>query len=240
MTDITEKKGNIFTSECQTLVNTVNCRGVMGAGIALEFRLRLPEMFERYEEHCRTGRIDIGKLWLYKPLPAAREKRWVLNFPTKRHWKDPSRVEYLEAGLEKFIDVYRSRDIRSVAFPLLGASNGGIPEDESLAVMRRHLEKCDVPVEIYRLDPAAPDDLYDEFRGKLQQRGGREDDRVMARSMGLRVDRFRKVREALASRDVNSLSRLASVPGIGVRTLEKCFRYVMDAPDREEVGDRLL
>ena len=82
MTNITEITGNIFTSECQTLVNTVNCNGVMGAGIALEFKLRHPKMFEQYVEHCKRGRIDIGKLWLYKPSQDAGDRRWVLNFPT--------------------------------------------------------------------------------------------------------------------------------------------------------------
>ena len=67
--------GNIFTSQCQTMVNTVNCVGVMGAGIALEFKLRLPEMFDQYIHHCRAGLIDIGNLWLYKPPADAREWR---------------------------------------------------------------------------------------------------------------------------------------------------------------------
>ncbi len=87
MTNLAVIKGNIFTSQCNTLVNTVNCDGVMGAGIALEFKLRMPEMFEQYVRHCKAGRIDIGKLWIDQPPPGTREQRWVLNFPTKIHWK---------------------------------------------------------------------------------------------------------------------------------------------------------
>ena len=79
-------KGNLFNSDRQTLVNTVNCKGVMGAGIALEFRLRHPDMFRQYVDHCATGRMDVGKLWLYRPTNG-KERRWVLNFPTKRDWK---------------------------------------------------------------------------------------------------------------------------------------------------------
>ena len=117
-------KGNLFSSKCQTLVNTVNCVGVMGAGIALEFKLRYPEMFVRYVEHCRNKQIDIGKLWLYKPPQA--DKQWVLNFPTKRDWKHPSKIEYLQKGLQRFVETYEQRGIQSIAFPILGSQNGKI------------------------------------------------------------------------------------------------------------------
>ena len=219
--------GNIFASPRQTLVNTVNCDGVMGAGIALEFKLRLPEMFDRYVEHCRAGRINIGNLWLYKPPAEVREQRWTLNFPTKRHWKYPSKVEYLTAGLEKFLDTYQEKGIQSIAFPLLGATNGGIPEDESLAVMQQYLSQCDIPVEIYRYDPTATDDLYTEFRSKWLH----ADDAATAKNAGVTKNRVQIIRDTLEwNHSINSLSQLASVPGIGPKTLEKCFRYVMAAP----------
>ena len=233
MSNVTVKKGNIFTSGCQTLVNTVNCDGVMGAGIALEFKLRFPEMFDQYVEHCRAGRIDVGKLWIYKPPAAAGDQRWVLNFPTKRRWKHPSKVEYLKAGLEKFLGTYRSRGIESIAFPLLGAANGGLTDDESLSVMRRYLDQCEVPVEIYYYDPAAADDLYKEFR----RRWLGADEAAVAKNAGVRIDRVRRIRSALEGNDkINSLSRLASVEGIGPKTLEKCFRYVMEGHETPNAG----
>lgn len=232
---VTIKTGNIFTSECQTLVNTVNCDGVMGAGIALEFKLRLPDMFEQYVEHCKKKRIGIGKLWLYKPSSDTKEQRWVLNFPTKLHWKYPSKMEYLEAGLEKFIATYQDRGIESIAFPVLGSANGRLDEEESLAVMQKHLSKCDIPVEIYRYSPEATDDLYDEFRRKVLHCG---DNRSIARAAGLRVNRVEIIREALEdARSVKSLSQLASVKGIGSKTLEKCFQFVME--DKPKYGTLL-
>lgn len=234
MTNPTIITGNIFTSPCQTLVNTVNCDGVMGAGIALEFKLRLPAMFDRYAELCQGRLIDIGKLWLYKPPADAREQRWALNFPTKRHWKYPSKIEYLEAGLGKFLATYQEKGIQSIAFPVLGATNGGLAEAESLAVMQRYLSQCDIPVEIYRYDPTATDDLYQEFRSRMLRHDDRPDDKAMAKSMGLRIDLFRKVCDTLEyEHDINSLSQLASVKGIGKVTLERCFRYVMDSPEQE-------
>ncbi len=231
------ENGNLFTSKCQTLVNTVNCQGVMGAGIALEFKLRLPEMYELYVDKCRNGEIDIGKSWLYKTPLGTREGRWVLNFPTKRQWRYPSRFQYLRAGLEEFLHTYGEKGIESIAFPVLGASNGGLDEDESLTVMQNYLERCEIPVEIYRYDPTAMDDLFREFQQKLLPN---RDKSFLAKSMGVRVDRLSKILNVLNEHDspINSLSQLATVPGVGSKTLEKCFRYVMDAPARNLVAEQ--
>ena len=151
--------GNLFTSSCQTIVNTVNCVGVMGAGIALECRLRFPEMHENYISLCNEEKIDIGLLWIYKS-----PKRWILNFPTKKNWKYPSKKEYLHTGLKKFCDTYKEKGIESIAFPLLGADKGGIPQEDSLSIMRSYLDNIDIEVEIYRYDPKAKDDLYDKTK----------------------------------------------------------------------------
>ena len=226
-------KGNIFASQCQTLVNTVNCEGVMGAGIALEFKLRHPEMFEQYAAHCRAGRIDIGKLWIYQPPAEAGDGRWVLNFPTKRRWKDPSRLEYLVSGLEKFAGSYHRRGVQSAAFPVLGSANGGLPEEASLAVMLQYLEPCEIPVEIYRYDATYVDDLYADFKRRFL----RMDDRETAAALGLRINLVRKVRETLErEHQINSISRLASVRGIGAKTLEKSFRYIMEHRQPGDTG----
>ena len=90
-------KGNIFTTQCSTIVNTVNCVGVMGAGIAFEFRLRYPKMFEKYKEYCSKKYMDIGKLWLYKPEDG---KKQVLNFPTKYHWNTLPSSNIWKKGLK--------------------------------------------------------------------------------------------------------------------------------------------
>ena len=85
------KNKNIFDSQCQTIVNTVNCVGVMGKGLALEMKKRYPNMFDKYKDYCDKGLIDIGKLWLYKHS----DDKWILNFPTKKHWKNGSEYEYI-------------------------------------------------------------------------------------------------------------------------------------------------
>ena len=205
--------GNIFTSKCQTIVNTINCVGVMGAGIAFECRLRYPEMYKRYIALCDKGEIDIGLLWIYKG------DRWILNFPTKKHWKYPSKVEYLHAGLEKFVKTYKDRGIESIAFPLLGSDRGGIPADESLRIMTSHLESVDLEIEIYRYNPAAKDDLYDKTKAWLLSQNVLE----VSKLVSLRSDLIAKVVDAMQSSEIVQLNQLAQVKGVGIKTLEKVF-----------------
>lgn len=138
------RNSDIFQSDAQTLVNTVNCVGAMGKGIAKRYKKNYPEIYQKYIELCQEGLLDIGKLWLCKT-----EQKWILNFPTKTHWRYPSEISYLQRGLEKFMLTYKTKGIKSIAFPLLGANNGGIPPEQSLKVMTQYLSKCEIPVYIY-------------------------------------------------------------------------------------------
>lgn len=207
-------RGNIFTSKCQTLVNTVNCVGVMGAGIALECRLRYPDMHDKYVQLCYENKINIGILWIYKS-----PEKWILNFPTKKHWKYPSKVEYLHAGLEKFLNTYEEKGIQSIAFPLLGADNGGIPQEESLMIMTTYLEKADLGIEIYKYDAGAKDDLYEKTKNWLLS----QDIDCISKATKLRNDYVAKVIDAMKLPNVVQLNQLARVKGIGIKTLEKIF-----------------
>lgn len=137
-------KGNVFESEAQTIVNTVNCVGVMGKGIALEYKKRYPEMFVKYKQLCDKKLFNIGQLWLYKT-----ENKWILNFPTKLDWRNKTEIEYLELGLKKFVSEYKAKGITSIGFPLLGANNGGIDPKISLNIMCNYLQECEIPVYIY-------------------------------------------------------------------------------------------
>lgn len=219
-------EGNIFTSKCQTIVNTVNCVGVMGAGIALECRLRYPEMFSRYVQLCEAGQIEVGKLWIYK------SDRWILNFPTKKHWKYPSKIEYLEAGLEKFMATYQEKGIESIAFPLLGADKGGIPAAESLKVMREYLDDADINVEIFKYDPGAQDDLFAATKEWLLARDVSE----VAQATGIRPQYVKKVMEALERPDIVQLNQLARIKGIGIKTMESIFRASRLSDSQSESG----
>ena len=222
---IRERKGNIFTTEAQTIVNTVNCVGVMGAGIAYEFRLRHPEMYRRYADFCKMGEIEIGKLWIYRPPEREQRSgyRQVLNFPTKRDWKHPSKEEYLRDGLQKFRETYRERGITSVAFPLLGADKGGITPRRSLDLMKEYLAECDLDVEIWHFDPHARDDLYEAFRNLFAGL----DEEGIRRMTGLRRDKIRLLVASLGDKGINSFSGLLRVRGIGAGTVEKLFEFFL-------------
>jgi len=219
---ITIISGNIFTTQMQTIVNTVNCVGVMGAGIAYEFKLRHPEMFERYVNLCDNKYISIGKLWIYKT-----DKKWILNFPTKNHWKYPSKIEYLEKGLIKFLDSYESKGITSIAFPTLGASHGGIPVETSIEIMEKYLSKCDIEIEIYKYDANAYDDLFISFKERWQNHTEKE----LTLITGLRSNALSKISSALENQEIKSLSRLLTVKGIGDKTLTKAFAFIRNKKD---------
>lgn len=211
---VTVITGNIFTSTHQTLVNTVNCVGVMGAGIALECRLRYPQMHERYVQLCEEKQIDIGRLWIFRA-----PDRWILNFPTKKHWKYPSKKEYLHAGLKKFVDTYEERGVESIAFPLLGADKGGIAPEESLAIMKAYLDGLPLDIEIYKYNRNAKDDLYDRTKSWILT----QDAERISSITGLRRDYVARVIEGFSTPDIVQLNQLARIDGIGIRTLEKIF-----------------
>lgn len=214
--------GNIFTSNCQTIVSTINCVGVMGAGIALEYRLRYPNMHKKYINLCKEKKIDIGLLWIYKA-----EDKWILNFPTKRDWKYPSKIEYLEAGLSKFVSTYKERGIESIAFPLLGADKGGISQEESLSIIKYYLEPLDIDIEIYKYSSNAKDDIYEKTKEWLLSQ---EVDYICEKT-ALRKNYVEKVLEAMKSNSIFQLNQLGAVKGIGIKTLEKIFyfsKYSMD------------
>lgn len=135
-------KQDIFKSPAQVLVNTVNTVGVMGKGIAKRYKEVYPDMYKRYREFCEAELLKIGNLWIYKS-----EDKWILNFPTKTTWKKPSKMEYIELGLEKFVDTYYEKGIQSISFPQLGCGNGGLDWEEVKPVMEKYLK--DLPIDVF-------------------------------------------------------------------------------------------
>ena len=143
---------NLFKSPAQTLVNTVNTVGVMGKGIALVFKQLYPEMYQQYRAQCLAGQLDIGKLHIYRT-----PNKTIINFPTKKHWRSRSRVEYIEAGLKTFIGTYEKYGISTVSFPQLGCGNGELDWKEQVQPVMEHYLK-DLPIPVYiHLYPTPPD-----------------------------------------------------------------------------------
>lgn len=119
----------------------------MGKGLALEFRLRVPEMYDEYREKCFNKELQIGKYWIYD-RPNRMGKK-ILNFPTKNHYSHPSKLEYIIQGLEYFRRNYDADKINSIAFPLLGARNGKLDYRDVYEVMREMLADLPINVEVY-------------------------------------------------------------------------------------------
>lgn len=223
MSNITDIAGNIFNTKAQTIVNTVNCVGVMGKGIALVYKMRYPKMFDEYKGLCAQRQIGIGHSWLYKGESA--KDPWVLNFPTKFHWKYPSKLEYVEKGLQEFVASYKAWGITSIAFPMLGTNNGGLDKDIVAQMMHQYLGQCDIPIEIYAYDPTAPDDMYEDFKRKWLSIPPDEIRLVTKIQQQKQID---IINQALQSDDVKSMIALLSYDGIGKTTMDKCFRVVRD------------
>ena len=137
-------KGNIFDSPAQTIVNAVNTVGVMGKGLARAFRQRYPDMFRVYAKICERHLLAPGKLMIF-----CESDHWLLLFPTKEDWRDPSKMEYIESGLKKFADTYAQKGITSIAFPKLGCGNGKLNWDEVRPLMEKYLNQLPIDIYIY-------------------------------------------------------------------------------------------
>lgn len=146
---ITEVEGNLLDSRVDALVNTVNTVGVMGKGIALQFKRAFPAMFESYARAAKRGDLEIGRMHVWH-TGLLDGPSVVINFPTKRHWRGASKLGDIEAGLNDLVDVIRQEEIRSIAIPPLGCGNGGLDWTDVESLIRAKLAPLDdVDIRIY-------------------------------------------------------------------------------------------
>lgn len=185
MTEITTKTGDILESSAQTLTNTVNCVGVMGKGIALAFKKRFPEMFADYVERCARGEVVLGRPYLYKQEGGP----WILNFPTKGHWRAVSRLSDIEKGLHYLVSHYRNWGIRSIAVPPLGCGHGQLDWEIVGPTLYKYLSKLDIPVEMYAPHGTPPEQMKLAFlRAEPVERlrsSGQTDNTISAAAVAL-------------------------------------------------------
>ena len=160
---------NILQSNAQTLINTVNCVGVMGKGIALEFKNRFPEMYQDYLERCKRGEVKPGVPYLYRSLLPPQ----IINFPTKDHWKSVSKIRDIEHGLAYLVARYREWGVESLAIPPLGCGNGQLEWKAIGPLIYRFATQMDIPVEMYAPYGTNPRELTREFleRGSVPSEG---------------------------------------------------------------------
>jgi uncharacterized protein YwgA/O-acetyl-ADP-ribose deacetylase (regulator of RNase III) len=137
--------GDLFETDAQTLVNTVNCVGVMGKGVALEFKKRFPEMYEDYIRRCENKQVRLGEPYIFRSLFPPN----IINFPTKDHWRSVSRLTDIIQGLQYLEKHYKEWGIESLAVPPLGCGNGGLEWKIVGPTLARYLHKLDIPVYLF-------------------------------------------------------------------------------------------
>jgi O-acetyl-ADP-ribose deacetylase (regulator of RNase III) len=143
------KTGNLFEDDAEAVVNTVNCVGVMGRGIALQCKKLYPANFKAYEQACKKGDIMPGKMFVTETGNLSSPK-YIINFPTKRHWRFPSRIEDIESGMQALIYLIRDMRISSVAIPPLGCGNGGLDWNDVFPLLVKYLDQLpDVQIHLY-------------------------------------------------------------------------------------------
>jgi O-acetyl-ADP-ribose deacetylase (regulator of RNase III) len=141
--------GDLLSADVEALVNPVNTVGVMGKGLALQFKRRFPFNFNAYAAACKRGEVEIGRM-LVVEAGALSGPRYIINFPTKKHWRDPSELEYVRAGLRGLVEAIRARGIRSIAVPPLGCGNGGLAWADVEPLIERAMgELPDVQVVVF-------------------------------------------------------------------------------------------
>lgn len=133
--------GNIFQSRCEALINPVNCVGVMGKGLALQFKQLFPANFTSYAQACRAGALAPGRMHVF--ATGSPQPRYIVNFPTKRHWRDPSRLDDVDQGLTALAHAIATNGIRSIAIPPLGCGLGGLPWPDVRALILQRLANLD-------------------------------------------------------------------------------------------------
>ena len=158
MTDFADATGNLLEADVDALVNTVNTVGVMGKGIALQFKNVFPANFKAYERACRDRQVRLGKMFVFDAGQLLKP-RWIINFPTKGHWRSSSNLADVASGLDDLRRVITELGIKSIAVPPLGCGNGGLEWADVRPLVEAKLADLDIEVLVFVPDrtPAAPD-----------------------------------------------------------------------------------
>ncbi len=143
------KIGNLLNSEAEALVNTVNTVGVMGKGIALQFKNMFPNNYKLYVNACKSKELKIGKLLVTEEETLLSGKKIIINFPTKTNWRLPSEYQYIEAGLVELVKVIEEKNIKSIAIPPLGSGHGGLDWNRVKQLLEKYLTDVDCDIYIY-------------------------------------------------------------------------------------------
>ena len=142
-------QGDIFNAKTEAIVNPVNCVGVMGKGLALAFKDRFPDNYIVYRKLCKAHRLKVGQIFTYCLAKPEGELHYIVNFPTKDHWRDPSKLSYIESGLVSLVTAIKETPIHSIAIPPLGCGLGGLDWAIVKPMIESALQDLDCAVYLY-------------------------------------------------------------------------------------------
>lgn len=148
-------KGNLLEDQAEAYVNTVNTVGVMGKGIALQFKQAFPDVFKQYAKDCKSGDVQVGKMHVV-PVEGLTNPKHIINFPTKEHWRNPSSLCYIQDGLKDLVQVIQTLGINSIALPPLGCGNGGLDWSIVRPLIIEALEPLSIDIHLYEPEGAPP------------------------------------------------------------------------------------
>jgi len=203
----------VFNSKCEGLVNTVNCIGVMGAGLALEFALRYPGIEEKYEDDCKKRKVRIGTILTYKT-----DDVLIINFPTKFHWKNPSKIEWIASGLDYLKEHYKEWNIKSIAIPPLGCNNGGLDfTNQVKPLIEKKLKDIEIDVCICT-DPGYPEGIEKEMVDAYNE----SDKEALCDSLKIKGNARAGI---ISSKKIARFFSIKSIENVGITTYKKIFEY---------------
>lgn len=218
---ITLTEDTVFNTDAEWIVNTVNCLGVMGKGLALEFALRYPELDAVYTKQCRNKEINVGKIYDYNINGTN-----IINFPTKYDFRYPSQYKWIEEGLQDFLNNYKKLNIKSVAFPLLGCTNGELDKKIVLEMMKKYLDLDGVQVYICSSTKLAgkEKEMLEEFKNSSIEKLT-----DIAKLNKTQVEMIK-----INQMKVNRFYQILEIPKIGKTTYSKLFKYFYNGNDDNE------
>jgi len=223
--NFTEHNGNIFNSQAQAIIVTVNCVGFMGKGMALECALRYPDVEKEYKAQCDSGRIKIGSL-AWNQLPSGN---YLTLFPTKDDYKFPSKYSYVEAGLERLAEDCLSKNINSVAIPRLGAELGGLDWNRVRPMILSALEGIEIDLELWAFGAQVNDPLIQSLGQML---ASNPDDAV--RSAGINLDQIDVLKSFITRNGGATAVDLLSIAGLGKAKIRKLIQWAQVSPAAPE------
>lgn len=212
--------GNLLNAKTQAIVNTVNTVGVMGKGIALQFKERFPQNYKAYADACKKGKVEIGKMFVFNESDLLNEDKIIINFPTKKEWYRKSQYSYIEEGLKDLVKTIKDNKIQSISIPPLGCGNGGLKWEKVKSLMVKYLgDLDDVDIFIYQ-----PNDKIKEI---LQKENARKDVQLTpARAMLLyALFKYEKYGEYTTVFTANKLAYFLQQSGENLRLKFEPYTY---------------